>query len=40
VCRNLRPDVGELGPDFLDKMGMSPPDPDPDFSVPDAFFKK
>jgi hypothetical protein len=40
VCRNLRPDVGELGPDFLEKMGMSPADPDPEFSVPEAFFKK
>jgi hypothetical protein len=40
VCRNGGPDIGVLGPDFLDKMGMSPADPDPDFSVPDAFFRK
>ncbi|WP_158813852.1 hypothetical protein [Methylocapsa sp. S129] len=40
VCRNFDPAVGELGPDFLDKMGMSPADPDSDFSIPDAYFKK
>jgi hypothetical protein len=39
VCRSGGANVGELGPDFLDKMGMSPPDPDPDFGVPEAFFK-
>jgi hypothetical protein len=39
VCRSFDPVVGELGPDFLDKMGMAPPAPDPDFSIPDAFFK-
>jgi hypothetical protein len=40
VCRNVGADVGELGPDFLDKMGLSPHDPDPDFAPPEAFFKK
>jgi hypothetical protein len=39
VCRNLNPDVGELGPDFLDKIGLSSPDPDADFEIPDAFSK-
>jgi hypothetical protein len=39
VCRNLAADIGELGPDLLQKMGMSPADPDPDFAPPDAFLK-
>jgi hypothetical protein len=39
VCRNLGADIGELGPDLLQKMGMSPADPDPDFTPPDAFLK-
>lgn len=40
VCRDAGADVGELGPDFLEKMGMSPADPDADFEIPEAFFKK
>jgi hypothetical protein len=40
VCRNVGADVGELGPDLLSKMGISAPDPDPDFAPPEAFFKK
>jgi len=40
VCRNMPADVGELGPDFLEKMGMSPADPDVDFEIPEAFLKK
>jgi hypothetical protein len=40
VCRGLADDLGELGPDFLQKMGMSGADPDPDFAPPDAFLKK
>jgi hypothetical protein len=39
VCRNPNRDAGELGPDFLDKVGMSSPDPDIDFEIPSAFSK-
>ena len=40
ICRNLAGDLGELGPDFLQKMGMASDNPDPDFAPPDAFLKK
>jgi hypothetical protein len=40
VCRGLADDLGELGPDFLQKMGMSGADPDLDFAPPEAFLKK